>query len=166
MQVGDYRIDTVLGQMTPPLRGELVQFWLDEGALPDANAAWARTNEVVCIARDPSGAIASVNTVYLAPLQGADDFHYFYRMFARPKDRLLELTVRMVRACRTFLEASPLRDPRARGIVIVAENPKLRAPAGHRLLAGNGWSLLGKNAQGLEVWTKGFPEGSRAPGTS
>ena len=55
--------------MTPQLRGELVQFWLDEGALPDANTAWTRTEEVVCIARDPNEAIASVNTVYLAPLQ-------------------------------------------------------------------------------------------------
>jgi hypothetical protein len=163
MRIGDYRIDAAFGQMTPQLRGELVQFWLDEGALPDANAAWARTDEVVCIARDPNEAIASVNTVYLAPLQGPDDLHYFLRMYTRPRDRLLELALGMVRACRTFLEASPLRDARARGVVIIAENPKLRTQAGHRLFKGNGWNLLGKDARGLDVWKKGFAVPGRPP---
>lgn len=149
--------------MTPQLRGELVQFWLDEGALPDANAAWARTNEAVCIARDPTEAIASVNTVYLAPLQSPENLHYFYRMFTRPRDRMLELTTAMVRACREFLEASPLRDPRARGVAIVAENPKLQTPAGRHLLSGRGWTLVGKTASGFDVWRKPFPEPS--PGT-
>jgi hypothetical protein len=160
MQLGQYRIDPVFGSITPQLRGELVQFWLDEGALPDANAAWARTDEVVCIARDPAEAIASVNTVYLAALQGPDDLHYYYRMFARPQDRLLELATGMVRACREFLAASPLRDPRARGVLIVAENPKLQSPAGRRLLAGRGWSLVGKTARGFDLWRKPFPETS------
>ncbi|HEX3537956.1 MAG TPA: hypothetical protein VHU15_14450 [Stellaceae bacterium] len=162
MQIGRYRIDPVFGTITPQLRGELVQFWLDEGALPDANAAWARTDEVVCIARDPARAIASVNTVYLAPLQGPDDLHYFYRMFTRPQDRLLELTTGMVRVCRESLEASRLRDPRARGVVIVAENPKLQGPAGHRLLSSKGWVHLGKNPRGFDVWRKLFP-GAAAP---
>lgn len=157
MQIGAYRIDAVFGQMTSQLRGELVQFWLDHRALPDANAAWARTDEIVCIARDPAGAIASVNTVYLAPLQGPDDLHYFYRMFTRPQDRLLELTTGMVRLCREALAASPLRDRRARGVVIVAENPKLQGPAGHRLLSSKDWVLLGKNPRGFDVWRKLFP---------
>jgi hypothetical protein len=150
----------VFGSITPQLRGELVQFWLDEGALPDANAAWARTNEVVCIARDLAEAIASVNTVYLAPLQSAENLHYFYRMFARPRDRMLELTTAMVRACLACLAASPLRDPRARGVAIVAENPKLQTPAGRGLLSGRGWSLLGKTAGGFDVWRKPLPQAS------
>ena len=158
MQVGRYRIDSVFGQMTPQLRGELVQFWLAENALPDANAAWARTDEVVCIARDPAGEIVSVNTVYLAPLQGAEDLHYFYRMFTRPRDRVLELTTAMSRACRACLAASPLRDKRAHGVVIVAENPKLQTPAGHRLLSGRGWILVGKTERGLDVWKRPFAE--------
>jgi hypothetical protein len=158
MRVGDYRIDPVFGTMTPQLRGELVQFWLDEGALPNANTAWARTDEVVCLARDPGGEIASVNTARLAPLQRPDNLHYFYRMFTRPRDRRLELVIGMVRACRTFLEASPLRDPRARGLVIVAGNPKLQSPAGRRLLSGNGWTLVGTTPRGLDLWRKPFPE--------
>ena len=158
MQIGVYRIDLVFGAVTPQLRGELVQFWLNEGALPDANAAWARTGEVVCIARDAAEAIASVNTVYLAPLQGTDDLHYFYRMFTRPQDRRLELVVGMVRACRTFLEASPLRDPRARGVVIITENPKLQSPAAGQLLSGKGWSLVGRTERGLDIWRRLFSD--------
>ena len=160
MQVGQYRIDAVFGQMTPRLRGELVQFWLDERALPDANAAWARTDEVVCIARDPAEAIASVNTVYLATLQADEDLYYFYRMFTRPRDRVLELTTAMSRACRECLAASPLRDKRARGLVIVAENPKLQTPAGQRLLSGRGWTFVGKTERGLDVWKRPFEPGA------
>jgi hypothetical protein len=160
MRIGDYRVDTVFGQMTPPLRGELVQFWLDEGALPDANSAWARTDQAVCIARDAAETIASVNTVRLAPLQGPDDLHYFYRMFTRPRDRRLELVIGMVRACRNILEASPLRDTRACGFVVVSENPKLQGLAGHRLLSSKGWKLVGKNVRGLDVWRRPFPAAS------
>jgi hypothetical protein len=158
VQIGAYRIDAVFGRLTPQLRGELVQFWLDEGALPDANAAWARTDQVVCIARDPTEAIASVNTVHLGRLQGVEGLHYFYRMFSRPRDRTLALTTAMSRACREYLAGSPLRDPRARGMVIIAQNPKLQSPAGHRLLSQRGWNLVGKTDRGFEVWTRPLPE--------
>lgn len=154
----DYRIAPVFGNMTPQLRGELVQFWLDEGALPDANTAWARTDEVVCIARDADDAIASVNTVHLAPLQGAEDLHYFYRMFTRPHDRLWQLSAGMLRACVEAITKTPRRDPRARGLAIVAENPKLQTPAGRRVLTSMGWRYLGKTARELDVWTIAFPE--------
>lgn len=163
MRVGNYQIDPVFGNLTPQLRGELVQFWLDEKALPDANQAWARTNEAVCIARDPAGTIASVNTVYLAQLQGGQGLHYFYRMFTRPRDRTLELVVGMVRICRTFLESSPLRDPRARGFVVIAENPKLRTPAGRRLLSGKDWTLVGQTNRGFDVWRKPFAGEAASP---
>jgi hypothetical protein len=72
MRIGDYRVDTVFGQMTPPLRGELVQFWLDEGALPDANSAWGRTDQAVCIARDAAER-SPRSTRRLPPLQGPDE---------------------------------------------------------------------------------------------
>ena len=164
LRIGAYRVDTVFGQMTPPLRGELVQFWLDEAALPDANAAWARTNEVVCIARDVAEAIASVNTAHLAPLQSAEDLHYFYRMFTRRPDRLWELSAGMLRACVEFLAACPLRDPRARGIAIVAENPKLQTRAGRRILTGMGWSQIGATPHGLDVWRMEFPAAASGAG--
>jgi hypothetical protein len=158
MRIGNYRIDFVYGQVTPQLRGELVQFWLDEGALPDANTAWARADQTVCIARDPTGAIASVNTVYLGQLHGTGELHYVYRAFSRPRDRTLALTTGMSSACRDYLAASPLRDPRASGFVIIAQNPKLQSPAGHRLLSGRGWNLVGSTEHGNEVWRRPFPE--------
>jgi hypothetical protein len=158
MQVGAYRIEPVLGRMTAALQSELVQFWLGEGALPDRETARARTGQVVCIARDAGGGIVSVSSVYLATLQGADDLHYFYRMFTRRQDRLWQLSAGMLRACVDIAMQTPLRDKRARGIVIIAENPKLRTPAGRRVLAGMGWTHLGQTAQALDVWKMPFAD--------
>lgn len=152
MQAGAYNVESVFEFVSPELAGELVAFWLREGALQDREAAAARTREVVCIARDPAGGIASVNTVYLGTLQHPDDIHYFYRMYTRPRHRLWELSAGMLRACVETLRTTSVRDPRARGLVIVSENPKLQTPAGHRVLAGMGWSYLGKTPQALDVW--------------
>jgi hypothetical protein len=157
MQVGDYRIEPVFGRITAELNDEIVQFWLGEGALADPDVARARTRQVVCIARGASGSLASVSTVYLRTPQWTDELHYFYRMFTRRQDRVWQLSAGMLRACVEVMTKTPLRHPRARGIVIVASNPKLRTPAGRRVLTGMGWTYVGQTAEALDVWRMPFP---------
>jgi hypothetical protein len=144
--------------MTADLQRELVQFWLGEGALTNPDAARARTRDVVCIARGATGSIVSVNTVVLDTLQQADNVHYFYRMFTRQQDRVVQLGTAMMRSCVEVMTKTPLRDPRARGFVMVAANPKLQTPAGRRALTALGWTYVGQTAEALDVWRMPFPD--------
>jgi len=154
--VGDYSIDVVHRRIDEGLRAELVAFWTGQGAIADPAEAWRRADEVVCVARDAAGAIAAVNSVYAGDFRAAGDRHYFYRQFARPQDRRLRLGVAMLRRAVDCLRAEYRTGDAVKGIVLVAENPKLSRKSGRRLLAWLGWTSLGKGPRGFDLWRIGF----------
>ncbi len=160
-----YSISVVHRHVDNALRDELVAFWMQHGAVPDAAEARRRAGEAVCIVRNAGSEIVAVNSVYVARFRGYADPQYFYRQFARPQDRVLRLGVAMLRQAVAALRAAHRAGDPVRGIVLVAENPKLSRKSGHRLLAWLGWTFLGKGPRGFDLWQIDFsaPASPAAP---
>jgi hypothetical protein len=150
----EQRISIVYRNVNDALREELGAFWRRYGAIADPAEMRRRADEVVCVARDASGKIAGVNSVYIGPLAGQP--HYFYRQFMRPENRQLALSTRMVREAAAFLRARHFAGDPVKGMVLVAENPKLSRPGGRDLLRRLGWTHLGKESRGHDVWRLAF----------
>jgi hypothetical protein len=84
-------------------------------------------------------------------------------MFLRPAHRGVPgLRQFLSRATRRHLRDTPALAARARGVVIVTENHKFHEPGARRSLERNGWTYLGRNAQGHDVWFDNF-DGSTHP---
>jgi uncharacterized protein (TIGR03032 family) len=89
--------------------------------------------------------------------------YYYLRMFLRPAHRGVPgLRQFLSRATRRHLRDTPALAARARGVVIVTENHKFHEPGARRSLERNGWTYLGRNAQGHDVWFDNF-DGSTHP---
>jgi hypothetical protein len=56
-------IETVRGEVSEDVGAEILGFWEGRGAL-SGDAARERLREVVCVLRDPAGAVVGVNSVY------------------------------------------------------------------------------------------------------
>ena len=138
------------------LRAELVAFWTQHGAIPDPAEARRRADEVVCIARNGGGEIVAVNTAYVADFRAPGQSYYFYRQFARPQDRVLGLGVALLREAVAALRAQHRPGDPVKGMIMVAENPKLARKSGHRLLGRLGWTYAGKGPRGFDLWQIDF----------
>ena len=149
-----YRMIAVYGAVDAGLGQEIVDFWQRNRAIADPREAQRRSAEVVFTVRDSTGCLVGVSTVYEAKIQG-DRRYFFYRMFIQPRDRVPGLMRRVVLATRDYLR--DLRLPgKPRGIVIVAENPKLTGRGMRRQFRRYGWQLLGRTPRGQDVWKSDF----------
>ncbi len=155
-QPSNYSIATVYGLVSEELRHEAAAFWLHNGAIGNPDEARRRADELVCVARNRAGEIVGVNTAYVSSLRTAEDRYYFFRMFIRPQDRHLHLCNAMMRAAAGTLRERRHAEPAIRGVVLVAENPKLMRASARRFLTYLGWRQEGKDSRGLDIWTVEF----------
>lgn len=157
----EYKLLPVFQKTTPETRAMIVAFWKRNRALPAAADAEARANQVVIMAVGEEGQPVAVSTVYRdsfahtgmkdAP---AGDF-YFFRTFVQPGDRVHHLS-RKITAC-TYDHLKTLPGSQgAKGVVIVAENPKLTKPVLDRLVGTLGWAHIGTDARGKLVYRRDF----------
>lgn len=146
-----YTLHAVDHPIAENLRDEVVGFWLANRAIPFADEARRRADELVCIARDATGQIVGVNTAYRTP-PGRDGRSWFaYRMFVRPQDRLVRLSLAMVREATAALQRRQVEPPVA-GVVLVTENQKLMRRGGHRVLQWLGFTRVGSDRRGQDIW--------------
>ena len=166
---GGYRLDEVLGRLSPSVRDEVVGMWLAERVLAPAEAQ-RRAAEVVVLARAEDGEIAGVATAYVAALPGSDRRYWFYRTFVRPSHRAVwGIMPRMFDLAVAALRAHE-HPERPLGIAAVVENRELMRPAIREEIARTGMHRLGLNAAGQDVWCMNFdgsepaaPAGMRPP---
>ena len=152
----DYSISSVFGAVSEDLRDEVAAFWVNNGALPNVDAARQRADQLVCVARNAAGEIVGVNTAYVSGL-GAEQRRYFFcRMFIRPSDRLLQLASALARAGVDALREHRHAEAAIRGVALLAENPKFMRAGGRRFLTKLGWCQVGQDARGQDVWTIEF----------
>ena len=152
---GGYRLDTVLGQVSPSLRDEVVGMWLAERVLAPAEAT-RRASELVVLARSADGEIAGVSTAYVAALEGSDRRYWFYRMFVRPAHRgVWAIVPRMFDVALEALRAHE-HTGRPVGVAALVENRDLMRPATREEIARTGMHRIGSDAAGRDVWCLHF----------
>ena len=150
----DYRISSVYGRVDAELTDELVDFWLRNGALPDAQTARQRAPQVVFVARNTEGRIVGVTTVYVAAPKGRGRY-YIYRMFIQPTDRVYGMMTFLTAKTRDHLGGLDIPE-KPKGVVAVTENPKLMRPAARREFERTGFTHSGKTGRGFDIWISDF----------
>ena len=151
----DYALQSVYSAMNPELSQEIIAFWASNQAIGDPREAERRVAEVVCVARNPSGEIVGVNSVYEGALGEPPRKYYFYRLFIREQDRVFGLAGRMRIICSDRLRSEAAING-VLGLALVTENVKLMTVALRRLLHRSGWQYLGREALGRDVWKIDF----------
>ena len=157
----EYKLLPVFQKTTPETRAMIVAFWQRNCALPAGADAEARANQVVIMAVGEEGQTVAVSTVYKDSFAHTGmkdaptgDF-YFFRTFVQPGDRVHHLS-RKITAC-TYDHLKTCADSQgAKGVVIVAENPKLTKPVLDRLVGTLGWAHIGAEARGKLVYRRDF----------
>ena len=150
-----YRLAGVCAGVAAEDARDVVRMWVDARVLAPAEAQ-RRVAELVVVVRAPDGAVAGVNTAYVADVPGDRGAFYFYRTFLLPAHRgVAGLPTRMLRLALAELRAH--RHPRAPlGVVIITENPKLMRRAARARLESLGLHLLGRDARDCDVWCLRF----------
>lgn len=137
----------------PQLKEALVQFWLDNKAIPTRAEAEAQTPQVVCVALNAQQHIVGVSKVYIDTFGENNAPYYFFRTFIRADARRLGLALRFVKFTRAHL-ANLLTDltPNPQGMMIVTDNLRLKLGRINKWLSAQGFILIGKTAEQKEVW--------------
>ncbi|MGZ7459550.1 hypothetical protein ACXPVS_23185 [Pseudomonas sp. Ma2-10] len=147
----------VWGQITPQLRGELITFWNETGALMDLAEAWRRTFEVASVVMDCDGRLVGVSSVYCSYSPGAGGLYWFYRTFIREDSRDVGLAPRLfAHTCEQLALTYAGETLAPVGMMIVVENPKLETAAGIRVIQRAGFQHLGVDESGQSVWHRLF----------
>jgi len=108
--------------VTPELQQELVEFWIRHGALPDAEQAARRAQQVVCVARDGRGALVGVATAVLQVIPRLRQPTYYYRQFIAPEARGNGRALPLFLAASEILEAANRERPESLGVLMEVEN--------------------------------------------
>lgn len=142
-------------QITPELKSELVQFWLDHKAIGDATQAAERVQQVVCLVRSESGEIVGVSTAHPRIVPRLRQPMYYYRNFIAEDFRGKQLGLPFLQKSREVLQEFNLAQPKpvCLGIILELENKSLAA---HRNEAQwpEGPTFIGYSPKGLHlrVW--------------
>ncbi len=151
-----YALRFVHGEVNESTAKEIINLWSLNQALLNEEEAKRRISEVACIARNASGEVVAVNSIYLREVPNAGGQFYFYRQFTRPQDRCIALSLSMLRQTLAFLKSRELEQPPSpqsvQGVILIAENAKLSRKGMHRLLQRSGLTLVARESRGLNVW--------------
>lgn len=109
------------------LAAELVDFWVRNKAIVDADKACVRARQAVCVARDADGAVVGVGTAIVQVLPRLRQPLYYYRQFFAPGMRGKRQTVPFFNFARMVLEShnAKLKEPESLGVLLELENAML-----------------------------------------
>lgn len=153
-----YRIETVYGQLTQPLRAEIIRFWMGHRVLPSVEEARRRVAQVVDVLRNAQGEIVGLNSVYPAVYRSQGERYLFYRLFIRLQDRKPGLARRATGHVVEALKSHPELRPGIKGLIAVTENPKLSREAARRQLQRIGFEYDGRGPKGFDIWRIDFSD--------
>lgn len=145
----------VFGQLTTPLRQQVMAFWLREGALTSHDEAWRRSWEVAAVLqRASTGDMAGICTVAVS-LDEHGHSCGVVRVFNGAVYRRSGVATRLVKCAIAGFQALAHEAGAPQRLVATIENPKLGRPSGQRLLATVGLRPIGRTPQGqllVERW--------------
>ena len=156
MRLEAYSFEIVYHRVTAQQRDAIVDFWLSYGAIDSTTEARRRSHQVVVLVRNPTGEIVGLSSVGLRNIPRLDGWHYIYRMFIRPADRVSYLMKEITNCSRDFLRSFEHPKLPMRGLLIVTENRKLMRPGLRKLLLRHGYQPLGRSTRGLDWWRVDF----------
>jgi len=144
----DFQVLWVFGAISQALRQQIVAFWLQEGALTNADEAWRRSWEVACVLQEAeSGRIAGVCTVAIR-LDDQDMSYGYFRIFIRPASRLVGLNYRLMKMMIEGFEVLAREPGAPHRLLATIENRKLERRASQKFIARLGFTSVGRTVDG------------------
>ncbi len=139
------------GQLSSQDQDDLVAFWVDEKALPNAQVARQRVAQVVMFARDDEGAVAGVCTALPQSPPQLGQPVYFYRSFIAPRYRKSLVVFRMLKKAVALLEDDArTHDWPCIGVLLELENQRFGEKGRMPVWPGIDFVYVGKSPRGLE----------------
>lgn len=148
----EYVIDKVWEEKTEDLQKEIINFWVDHGALPQEQAT-ERVKQVFCVGRDKTGKIVGVGTVYPQFNQQLENSFYYYRSFVAPAHRSSRLATTLLNITRVHLNEEFVKGDNTRciGMLLEVENEMLKNYWNQAVWPYTGFVYIGKNNRGDHV---------------
>ena len=150
-QYGRYHLLNVYDEITPELTDKIVSLWQSNGILPTGSDPYQRVKEVAVVILDPGQNVVGVSTVYIEFRPILKEHAFMYRMFIQPQDRVPGMMVAVIKQTYALLNALSIPN-KPSTMMNVNENPKLVRPGTHRQFERMGYTYLGKDPQGRDVW--------------
>jgi hypothetical protein len=146
--VSEFQVRWVFGSISQALRQQLVTFWLQEGAIANADEAWRRSFEVACVLWEGEAKdLAGVCTVAIHMDERGRSYG-FVRIFIRRESRFVGLNVGLMQRMIEGFTALARESGAPQRLVATIENPKIARRGGLRLLARLGFRSVGTAANG------------------
>ncbi len=154
-----YSTEIVWEGKSEALLREIVDFWIAHQALPSKEAAEQRAPQVVCVARDSTGALAAVSTIYrqVHPRFGVA-FHFF-RCFVAPEHRRTSLATLMIYEVTVYLEGrfKAGKDADVLGIFMEIQNEAVHKTMNQAVWPYFAYTYTGKSQRGAMERVYYFP---------
>jgi hypothetical protein len=160
-RLDEYRLLPVFRNITPQLGAKIIELWRRNNALPAGIDPAQRLSQVVLVVIDGDDKLVAVSTAYRAPFShsglqgGEDEVFFFFRTFVQPGDRRHNLPKKLTNSTYDQLKTLP-PETRPKGVIIVAENPKLTKKLLEHELGPFGWIHIGQDARGKQVFRRDF----------
>ena len=140
-------------QVTPELAQEIVAFWKQHNAIGDEAVANARTEQVVCIARDDAGQLCGVGTAIVKVLPRLRQPMYYYRQFFAKALRGHHQELAFYQACKQVLQTynQSLTQAESLGILLEIENAKIAHAYNQAIVPGFEAVFIGYSPRGLQL---------------
>jgi len=139
------------GQSSSEDQQDLIDFWVSEKALPNAQAAQQRVAQVVMFARDEEGEVAGVCTALPQNPPQLGQPVYFYRSFIAPRYRQTLVVFRMLKKAIALLEDDARKhDWPCIGVLLELENDRFGEKGRMPVWPGIDFVYVGKSPRGLE----------------
>ena len=164
-----YTLTLLHGEKPADLREQIIQTWLQSGALRDHEQAEKRLNQVIAISRAPDESLAAIASVYVAPVPTLGNIPMFhFRVFTLAAHRRQKLGGHLVTAVRDMLDQRfGAMDPTERsgaplGLYIALENKGMHDNYTYAILPVSMAVYIGDNAKGQRQYVYYFTD-ARVP---
>lgn len=143
-----FRVRWVFGNVSDVLRAQIVEFWLQEGAVANPHEAWRRSWEVACVLQQAEeGRIEGACTVAIR-LDDRGVSYGFVRLYIRPASRRAGLNARLIEAMIEGFKTMVHEPGAPRHLVATLENRKFERRAAQKIIARLGFVHVGTAATG------------------
>jgi hypothetical protein len=149
----DSQLIDVWGEKSPELSREIIDFWLEHKALTSRQQAEQRVPEVIYLARDPSGQIAAVSTIYNKLNPQLHNHFYHFRCFVARSHRRSQVAFSLLMAARDLLNRrfAEGKETLAIGMLMEVENPALQQHRNEAIWPLSRFVYVGKNERGAHI---------------
>ncbi len=158
-----YYLENIWTAKTSEVQAEIVDFWLQTGALATYEEAAKRVAQVIFLSRaKANGQIVAVSTVYIQFNQQLGHPFYYFRCFVAEAHRRASLALHLLQAAREELNMrfTTGENPQTLGLVLEVQNEAIQQHLTTAVWPRTGFVYIGRNPRGDHVRVSYF-DGAR-----